>query len=158
MPEDLGSTAAKMPDGDELPKRHRSLIEALPKIQAEPIAKLRTEVFVPLAGGPGTLARTLAVISAAGSNIAGFAEVSGTLHILAKDSRSARDALTEAGFLPSEAEVVVLAVVDRPGIAMEVFRRIAEADINVTFSYMATDNRMVIGVSDPVEAARILNG
>jgi hypothetical protein len=158
LTKDLGSAAAKMPDGDELPKRHRSLIEALPKIQAEPIAKLRTEVFVPLAGGPGTLARMLAVISAAGSNIAGFAQVSGTLHLLPKDSRGARDVLIKAGFLPSEAEVVVLGVVDRPGIAMEVFRRIAEADINVTFSYLATDNRMVIGVSDPVEAARILNG
>src|ERR1700686_1180101 len=147
-----------MPDGAELPKRHHSSLGAVPTIQAEPIAKLRTEVFVPLAGGPGTLARALAVISAAGCNIAGYAEVSGTLHLLAQDSRSARDVLTEAGFLPSEAEVVVLGVVDRPGIAMEVFGRIAEADINVTFSYMATDNRMVIGVSDPVEAARILNG
>jgi|GEM_PF-2058444 len=160
LPKDLGSTAARMPTGDELPKRHLSSIEAYPTIQAEPVARLATEVFVPLASTPGTLARALGAVSSSatsGCNIDGYAKVSGTLHLLSKNSWSARTALAQAGFFPSEAQVVVLAVADRPGVALEVFQRIAEAKINVLFSYMATDNRMVIGVSDPIEAARLLN-
>jgi hypothetical protein len=61
------------------------------------------------------------------------------------------------GFLANEAEVVVLAVVNRPGIAERVFRLIANAEINVAFSYLGTENHLVIGTNNSVEAARLLN-
>jgi hypothetical protein len=157
MDKNFGSAAAQFSDVPETSKRRLSSIGAFPAMQQGPAARLATEVFVPLVGGPGTLARAVAAVSAAGGNIAGYAEVSHTLHLLSEDSRAARAALTEAGFLPTEAEVVVLAVVDLPGTAEKAFRRIAAANINVMFSYMATDNRLVIGVGDALEAARILN-
>lgn len=158
MREDRDSAAARLPENSHNPERPLGSISAIPTIQQGPVACLATEVFAPLVGGPGTLARALAAVSEAGCNIAGFAEVSGTIHLLADGSRAARAAFTKAGFLPTEADVVVLSVVDRPGVATEVFRLVADAKINVNFSYMATNNRMVIGVSDPVEVLQILNG
>jgi hypothetical protein len=152
------SAAAKLPDDSDKPARHLGSIGAIPAIQQGPVASLATEVFAPLVGGPGTLARALAAVSEAGCNIAGYAEVAGTLHLLTDGSRAARAAFAKAGFLPTEADVVVLSVVDRPGIATKVFRLVADAKIDVLVSYMATNNRMVIGVSNPVEVLQILNG
>lgn len=147
-------SAHRGPDARKVPLKS---IEAIPAMHPGLIAHLSTEVFIPLKSEPGTLAEALGVISEAGYNIEGYAETAGTLHVLTDDSRGARAALEAAGFAPSEAAVVVLPVVDRQGIAPEVFRRIAGAEINVLFSYLATDNRLVIGASDSVRAADELN-
>jgi hypothetical protein len=40
-------------------------------------------------------------------------------------------------------------VSDEPGAAARVFQRIAEAHINVRYSYLATGNRLVIAASNP---------
>ena len=48
-----------------------------------------------------------------------------------------------------EQDVVVVPVSDQPGEAARVFQRIAEAHINVRYSYMATGNRLVIATSNP---------
>ncbi len=157
MREEPKATAAELSGAHDAAMRRLSSVDAIRSVADEPIARIATEVFVPLAGGPGTLAGTLAAISDAGCNIEGYAEVSGVLHCLTENSGAARTALAARELLPSEADVVVLRVADRLGIAKEVFRRIAESGINVLFSYLATNNRMVIGVSDPVAAARLLN-
>ena len=48
----------------------------------------------------------------------------------------------------AEEEALVLDVEDRPGVAASIFRRIADADVNVSFSYVATNNRMVVGANN----------
>lgn len=106
---------------------------------------------------PGTLAKAIGCISAAGINIDGYSEMNGVVHVLTRDLPATRKCLSEAGFREvQEQDVVVIAVADRPGAAARVFQRIAEAHVNVRYSYLATGNRLVIASSNPqavIEAA-----
>jgi hypothetical protein len=94
---------------------------------------------------PGTLAKALGCVSAAGINIDGYAEIGGVVHVLSPDLRAAHACLQAAGFrIVQETEVVVVSVADEPGAAARVFQRIAERHINIKYSYLATRNRLVI--------------
>jgi hypothetical protein len=48
-----------------------------------------------------------------------------------------------------EQQVVLVPVADEPGAAAKVFQNIAEAHINVRYSYLATGNRLVIASDNP---------
>jgi hypothetical protein len=77
--------------------------------------------------------------------------------VLTQDAPAAQRALRAAGIrVRSERPVVVIGVDDRLGVAASVFRRIADAGINVEFSYVANQNRMVIGADDPEKIAGLL--
>jgi hypothetical protein len=105
---------------------------------------------------PGTLASAFEAVAKAGVNIDGYAETEGTLHILTRDPAAARKAFESAGLkVVREDEVVVADVVDRPGVAANIFRQIADAKVNVTFSYVATNNRLVIGASNVAKVQEI---
>ena len=94
---------------------------------------------------PGTLARALGCVSAAGINIDGYAEIGGIVHVLSQDLRATHDCLQKAGFrILQEQDVVVVSVADEPGAAARVFQRIADRHINIKYSYLATGNRLVI--------------
>jgi hypothetical protein len=106
---------------------------------------------------PGALAKAFDTIAKAGINIDGYAEVGGTLHVLTADAAATRRALEPAGFrVRNEEEVAVVSVEDRPGVAANIFRNIADANVNVTFSYVATGNRVIIGASNLAKVAEIL--
>lgn len=99
---------------------------------------------------PGALAKALTCVSTAGINIDGYAEMNGMVHILALDLAATRDCLVKAGFKElQKQEVVVVPVEDEPGAAAGVFQRIANAHINVRYTYLATGNRLVISAADP---------
>ena len=99
---------------------------------------------------PGALARAISAVSTAGINIDGYAEMNGVVHILTTDLAATRQCLGAAGFHEvQEQDVVVVPVSNEPGAAARVFQRIAEAHINVRYSYMATGNRLVIASSNP---------
>ncbi len=104
---------------------------------------------------PGMLAQAFEAIRRAGVNIEGYAEIGGTLHVLTPDPQTARHALDRLGVRVREVDVVVLGVKNRVGVAAAVFRRIADAGVNVTFAYVATDNRLVIGADDVRKAAEL---
>jgi hypothetical protein len=105
---------------------------------------------------PGALARAFEAVAKAGVNIAGYAETEGTLHVLTQDPAAARKAFESAGLtVVREDDVVVADVVDRPGVAANIFRQIAEAKVNVTFSYVATNNRLVIGATNVAKVQEI---
>jgi hypothetical protein len=107
---------------------------------------------------PGALAKALEAIAKTGVNIDGYAEIEGTLHVLTQDAPAARRALESAGVKVSrEEDVVVAEVMDRPGVAANIFREIADANVNVTFSYVATDTRIVIGASNVAKVAEIVS-
>jgi len=98
---------------------------------------------------PGALARAISTIAGAGINIDGYAEMNGVVHVLTTDLAAARRCLSEAGFREiQEQDVVVVPVEDEPGAAARVFQRIADAHINVRYSYLATGNRLVIASSN----------
>jgi hypothetical protein len=99
---------------------------------------------------PGTLAKAIGCVSGAGINIDGYAEMNGIVHVLSPDLRAVRQCLNAAGFhVVQEQQVVLVPVADEPGAAARVFQRIAEAHINVRYSYLATRNRLVIASDDP---------
>jgi len=112
--------------------------------------KLAKDLTVNLgADRPGAIAKAMEAIANAGINLDGYAESKGTLHVLAADATRARRALEDAGFeVSDEQEVLVIDVEDRPGAAAGIFRRIADADVNVDFSYLGANNRMVIGAKN----------
>ena len=95
---------------------------------------------------PGMLAKAVNALSGAGINLEGHAEMEGVVHVLTTDPAATRDALVEAGFrVLKEQQVVLVPVEDKPGSAAGIFRRIADAKVNIRFSYLATGNRLVIG-------------
>ena len=99
---------------------------------------------------PGALARAISAIAAAGINLDGYSEMNGVVHVLTTDLAATRRCLTGAGFHEvQEQKVVVIPVSDQPGAAARVFQQIADAHINVRYSYLATGNRLVIASSNP---------
>jgi hypothetical protein len=99
---------------------------------------------------PGMLAKAIGCVSAAGINIDGYAEMNGMVHVLTTDLPATRRCLSAAGFkVMQEQHVVLVPVADEPGAAARVFQRIAEAHVNVRYSYLATRNRLVIASDNP---------
>jgi hypothetical protein len=99
---------------------------------------------------PGALLKALSSVSEAGINLDGYSEMNGIVHVLATDLAATRKCLHQAGFRElQEQDVVVVPVEDEPGAAAGVFQRIADAHINVRYSYLATGNRLVIAASNP---------
>ena len=99
---------------------------------------------------PGTLAKALGCVSAAGINIDGYSEMGGVVHVLVTDLAATRRCLSQAGLREvQEQDVVVIPVQNEPGAAARIFQRIADAHINVRYSYLATGNRLVISAPDP---------
>jgi len=107
---------------------------------------------------PGMLAKALQAVSAAGINLEGHAEMGGVVHVLTTDLTATRDALEAEGFRVVKAQQVVLVEVeDRPGSAARIFHRVADAKVNIRFSYLATRNRLVIGADDLEELRAALS-
>jgi hypothetical protein len=103
---------------------------------------------------PGMLAKAIGAVGGAGINIEGYAEMDGVVHVLTTDLAATRRVLSEAGFrVVTEQQVVLVPIEDKPGAAARIFQRIADSNINVRFSYLATGNRLVIGAND-LEAVR----
>jgi hypothetical protein len=99
---------------------------------------------------PGTLAKALGCISAASINIDGYSEMNGIVHLLTTDLAATRQCLSSSGFrVVQEQQIALVPVADEPGAAAGVFQRIADAHINVRYSYLATRNRLVIASDDP---------
>ena len=106
---------------------------------------------------PGALLKALSCVSEAGINLDGYSEMNGIVHVLATDLQATRKCLHQAGFRElQEQDVVVVPVEDEPGAAAGVVQRIADAHINVRYSYLATGNRLVIAASNPQAVLKAL--
>jgi hypothetical protein len=106
---------------------------------------------------PGMLAKAISAVSAAGINIDGYIEINGVVHVLTEDLQAARKCLNAAGFrIVQESQVALVPVSDEPGAAARVFQRIADAHINVRYSYLATRNRLVIAADTPQAIVDVL--
>ena len=108
---------------------------------------------------PGMLAKAIGCVSGAGINIDGYAEMNGVVHVLSNDPRTTRQRLNDAGFrVVQEQQVVLVPVEDEPGAAARVFQQIADAHINVRYSYLATRNRLVIASDNPETLLKMVSG
>lgn len=115
---------------------------------------MAVDLTVYLSDQPGELARLGDVLGAAKVNIDGLCAVTsaggeGEVHILVADAAPAFEALTNAGIeIASEQEVLVIPIEDRPGTLGEVARRLGEARVNITTTYLATGTRLVLAADD----------
>jgi hypothetical protein len=67
-------------------------------------------------------------------------------HLLTTNKGATTRAITKVGYqLTREMEVIVEHIEDRPGMLGKVTRHLAEAGINLTTVYLATDTRLVLG-------------
>jgi hypothetical protein len=107
---------------------------------------------------PGRLAKAAEAIASGGLNLDGFAEVEGILHLLTSQPASARHALEAVGLKVTAERAVVVTdrIEDRAGTAAQVFARLAQAGLNVDYTYVASGNRFVIAADDPRKALGLL--
>ena len=119
---------------------------------------MAVDLVIDIENTPGALAEVAAAISDAGVNIAA-ATCIGTgekaeLHILVPHAGAARHSLSISHLAVSrEREVVVVDVVDRPGVLADLTRKIAKAGVDLDLCYVATRNRVVFGAPD-IEALK----
>jgi hypothetical protein len=67
-------------------------------------------------------------------------------HLLTTDKTATTRAIAKVGYkVTKETEVIVERLEDRPGMLGKVTRHLAEAGINLTTVYLATDTRLVLG-------------
>jgi hypothetical protein len=111
------------------------------------------DLTIDIENTPGALAQVAGAINDAGINIAAATCVGpgdrAELHILVPHAEAARHLLAISHLAVSrEREVVVVDVVDRPGVLADLTRKIARAGVNIDLVYIATRNRLVFGSSD----------
>ena len=118
------------------------------------LARVAVDLVIDVENTPGALAQVAAAISDAGVNIAAATCVGpgdrAELHILVPHAEAARHALaiSHGVTVSREREVVVVDVVDRPGVLADLTRKIAAAGVDLDLVYIATGNRVVFGAQD----------
>jgi hypothetical protein len=71
------------------------------------------------------------------------------LHLLTADKATTSRVIAKVGYKVSrESEVIVERIDNQPGMLGKVTRRLADAGINLTTVYLATDTRLVLGCED----------
>jgi hypothetical protein len=111
------------------------------------------DLVIDIENSPGALAQVAAAISDAGVNIAAATCVGAgeraELHILVPHAEAARHSLAISHVaVTREREVVVVDVLDRPGVLADLARKIARAGVNLDLVYVATRDRVVFGAED----------
>jgi len=107
---------------------------------------------------PGVLANLCNILGKAGINIEG---VSGTqyhdkvvMHMLFEKTEEAMALLYKHNFtITSIRDVLVAPIKDKPGELGKFSQKMANAEVNIDVVYLATNNRIVLGVDD-IEKAR----
>jgi len=123
---------------------------------------MATDLTVYLDDRPGELARLGALLAEAGVNIEGLCAVTSgggraEVHVLVNDLPASFEALMGSGIeIVEEREVVVVPLDDRPGALAQVARKLEEAEVNITLSYLATNTRLVIATEDVPAAVAAL--
>jgi hypothetical protein len=124
---------------------------------------MATDLTVQLQDRPGSLADAGEALGNAGVNIDGvfaYSVADDTFaHILVEDPEAARQALEGAGFrVEGQQDVVVAEVQDRPGVLGAVCRQAADAGVNLSLTYLATDTRLVLAGDDLAGLRRAVAG
>jgi hypothetical protein len=115
---------------------------------------MAVDLVIDIENVPGALAKVATAISDAGVNIAAATCLGNgsraELHILVKHAEAARHALATSHdvTISREREVVVVEVVDCPGVLADLTRKVAAAGVDLDLVYVATRNRVVFGAHD----------
>jgi hypothetical protein len=121
-----------------------------------------TDLTVDVEDTPGQLAAIGEATGEAGVNLGGACVIvtggRGMIHLLVEDDPAgARTALEDAGFeVVDETEVLVVEAEDHPGELGRIARAVADAGVNLTVMYLASDTRIVLGADDLAAAKNAL--
>lgn len=123
---------------------------------------MAVEFKVTLQDTPGTLARLGRVLGDAGVNIEAIQGASregrGFIHFVPSDPGRAAGALDAAGIAYSVREVLVVRVLDEPGMLGDVALVMSKAGINIDSVYVTMHGHIVLGVDDLAGATQIAAG
>ena len=133
-------------------------MNAHPKFSVE----TATQLAVFLANRPGALARVCEALANAGINIYALATSDTVDHTVVRmvvsDSTKALMLLGEAGVLALESDVLTIETENQPGILAKIAERLAEAEVNIEYAYLAAGHEaekgMIILRPSNVEKAR----
>lgn len=120
------------------------------------------EFTVILEDTPGALARLGAVLGDARVNIDAIQGASrdgrGVVQFVASDPGRAAGALDAAGIPHTRREVLVVRVLDEPGMLGDVALVMSRAGINIDSVYVTTRGHIVLGVDDVTGATQVAGG
>ena len=120
------------------------------------------EFKVTLLDTPGTLARLGTILGEARVNIEAILGTSregkGFIQFVPSDGDRAAYALDAAGIAYSKREVLVVRVLDQPGMLGDVALVMSKAGINIDSVYVTTKGLIVLGVDDMAGAIQIAGG
>lgn len=123
---------------------------------------MATELTVILPDAPGVLARLGALLGDAGVNIEAIHGTTLGAHAVMQfvpgDADRAARALEAAGVPCRRREVLVVRVLDQPGMLGDVALIMAEAGINIDSVYVTTRGHIVLGVDDLDGAIQVAGG
>src|SRR5215468_1648924 len=112
-------------------------MNAHPKFSVE----TATQLAVFLANRPGALARVCDALANAGLNIYALATSDTVDHTVVRmvvsDPTKALMLLGEAGVLALETDVLTIETASEPGVLAKIAERLAEADVNIDYTYLA---------------------
>ena len=136
-------------------------MNASPKLSLE----TATQLALFLANRPGALARVCEALANAGINIQALATSDTVDHTVVRmvvsNPTKALMLLGEAGVLALESEVVTIETANDPGVLARIAERLAEADVNIEYTYLAGSREsqkglIVLRPSDVEKAMRVL--
>jgi hypothetical protein len=123
---------------------------------------MAVEFKVTVQDTPGTLARLGTILGEAGVNIEALQGTSregkGFVQFVPSDEEKAALALDAARIAYSRREVLVVRVLDEPGMLADVALVMSKAGINIDSVYVTTRGHIVLGVDDLAGAIQIAGG
>jgi hypothetical protein len=123
---------------------------------------MTTELTVMLSNTPGTLARLGAVLGDARVNIEAILGTvraeRAVVQVVPSEPELAARALEEAGIVYTQREVLVVRVLDEPGMLGNVALVMATAGINIDSVYATARGHIVLGVDDLDGAIQVAGG
>jgi hypothetical protein len=138
-------------------------MNASPKLSVE----TATQLAVFLANRPGALARVCEALTKAEINIYALATSDTVDHTVVRmvvsDPTKALMLLGEAGVLALETEVLSIETASEPGVLGQIAERLAEADVNIEYGYLAGGRAaekglIILRPSDVEKARSVLEG
>jgi hypothetical protein len=124
--------------------------------------KMATEFRVVIQDRPGTLAQLGNVLGEARVNIEAIQGVSregkGFVQFVPNEPEKARQALDVAGIPYTKREVLIVRVLDEPGMLGDVALVMSKAGINIDSVYVTTRGYIVLGVDDLTGATQVAGG
>ena len=121
-----------------------------------------TQLSVFLANRPGALARVCDALAKAEININALATSDTVDHTVVRmvvsDPTKALMLLGEAGVLALETEVLMIETANQPGVLATIAERLAEADVNIEYVYLAgclaVENGLIVLRPSDIEKAQ----